>query len=312
MHKQWAKVWSASAKRHYYYNNETGESTWRPPGTKIQVHYNRMAQETPQQRQMDDMLPVRNFHNWLKNSLIQTYCREGFRILDLCCGKGGDIFKYKHCKVAEYHGVDFAEAAIQTARMRANSITFPVHLDVHDMHQRLPSTHPFDLVSAQFCLHYFWSTEKHAVTFLQSVAENLRPGGYFLATFTDEDVLRTTTSTLRHPGQAGNSLYSVRMKDGEGAFGRRYHFSSGSSIQNSEEYLVSMASLQGLAERCGLELVESDNFHVYAYKQFESEDCVRTLQQFKVPALKPHEWEVSRNYRMAVFCKRQSTKRPLQ
>ena len=269
MHKRWVKMNSTRAQRAYYYNTETGESTWRAPSAKIQAHYNRMAQETKQQRNMDDLLPVRNFHNWIKNCLISQHCRPGDRVVDFCCGKGGDLFKFKHCQVAGYCGFDFAQDAIQTAKIRAHSIAFPVQFVVHDMSQPLPAPAAlFDIVNAQFCLHYFWDTEERALAFLTNASQHLKPGGHLLATFTDEDVLRVTTSTRRRPGRAGNSLYSVRMDAAAGELGRRYRFTSGSAIQDSEEYAVPLASVRALADRVGLALEASENFHTYAYRQF--------------------------------------------
>ncbi len=235
MHKQWVKVTSTRTQRSYYYNTETGESTWRAPGSKIQAHYNRMAQETKRQRNLDDLLPVRNFHNWIKNCLISQHCPPHARVVDFCCGKGGDLFKFKHCQVEEYCGYDFAQDAIQTAKIRAHSIAFPVSFEVRDMSRPIPPpARLFDLVNAQFCLHYFWSTEQRALAFLTNVSQHLRPGGHLLATFTDDDVLRTTTSTRRQPGRAGNSLYSIRIDSstapwkgvnsdtGDNGFGRRH------------------------------------------------------------------------------------------
>ena len=320
MHKQWVKMTSARAQRAYYYNTETGESTWRAPGSKIQAHYNRMAQETKRQRNLDDLLPVRNFHNWIKNCLISQHCRPKDRVVDFCCGKGGDLFKFKHSGVSEYCGYDFAQDAIQTAQNRAHSITFPVRFEVKDMSQALPAPRRlFDVVNAQFCLHYFWDTEERALAFLTNASRHLRPGGHLLATFTDEDVLRTTMSTIRQPGRAANSLYSIRIDSstapwksvdsgtGDNGFGRRYTFTSGSSIRDSEEYAVPLRSLTELAGRVGLELASSENFHKYAYQQFTSPRCIESMRQFKVPsALKPHEWEVCRNYRTAVLVKRTS------
>ena len=316
---EWTKLVSRqNPGRHYYYNIRTGESTWRAPSSKIAGHYNRMAGETAEQRKRDCAISVRNLHNWLKNMLLRSHCAEGDAVLDLCCGKGGDIFKFKHIGVSRYTGVDFADAAIQAARVRATSITFPIDLRVADLRQPLdlgPGGAQHDLVSAQFCMHYFWETEATAAAFMDNAAQHLRPGGHLVATLTDSEVLGIATSTKRCPGVAGNPLYRVRMCGGDsgaaaGEFGRRYLFSSGSTVKDSEEYLVSMASLRRLAEARGLDLVMSKNFHQYAYEQFLHPEAPELLEKFRVPpALNRDEWEVSRNYRAVVFRKRRSAKR---
>ena len=315
--QEWVKLLSRHTDQHYYYNIQTGESTWRAPTSKISRHYNRVARETTHERKSDKMLPVRNLHNWLKNCIIRSRCAPGHSVLDLCCGKGGDIFKYKHLGISGYTGVDFAAAAVQTARARASSVAFPIELCVKDLRRplQLRDPSPRDVISAQFCLHYFWSSEDVASTFLESAARHLKPGGRLIATFTDEAVLRITASTERRPGSAGNPLYQLRMgparEGAAGGFGQCYYFSSGSTVRDSEEYMVPLASLCAVAGKHGLDLLESQNFHQYAYDRMCDEREEQLLEKFRVPpCMTRDEWEVSRNYRVAVFVKRGSTKRP--
>jgi len=54
----------------------------------------------------------------------------------------------------------------------------------------LPPTLQFDLVSCQFALHYSFETEARARVFAQNIAERLKPGGTFVATFPNSDVLQ--------------------------------------------------------------------------------------------------------------------------
>ena len=59
---------------------------------------------------------MREFHNWLKSTLIYTYARK-FKyekdskltrtsVLDFGCGRGGDLMKWYHSKVGYYVGLD--------------------------------------------------------------------------------------------------------------------------------------------------------------------------------------------------------------
>ena len=59
---------------------------------------------------------LREFHNWIKSILIYTYCSPTSNtlggkiirqsILDIGCGRGGDILKMYHARVGEYVGFD--------------------------------------------------------------------------------------------------------------------------------------------------------------------------------------------------------------
>lgn len=61
--------------------------------------------------------PMRSFHNWLKSTLIYTYCSPTYdvdkrigqlKVLDIGCGKGGDIMKFYYPRgVSLYVGIDY-------------------------------------------------------------------------------------------------------------------------------------------------------------------------------------------------------------
>ena len=51
---------------------------------------------------------------------IYRYARPGACVLDLCCGKGGDIMKYEHAKVTRYVGIDIAAQSINDLISRWN------------------------------------------------------------------------------------------------------------------------------------------------------------------------------------------------
>ena len=38
---------------------------------------------------------MRNFNNWVKSILLRSYIPPKATALDLCCGKGGDLNKWK-------------------------------------------------------------------------------------------------------------------------------------------------------------------------------------------------------------------------
>jgi hypothetical protein len=64
----------------------------------------------------------------------------------------------------------------------------------------------------QFALHYSWSTEERARRALHNVSSLLQPGGYFIGTMPDANVI---VHKLRDAEglQFGNSVYEIRFDD---------------------------------------------------------------------------------------------------
>jgi tRNA G46 methylase TrmB len=68
---------------------------------------------------------LREFHNWIKSILIYTYCSPTANtmggkivrqsVLDIGCGRGGDILKMYHARVGEYVGIDVDFEGIYSA-----------------------------------------------------------------------------------------------------------------------------------------------------------------------------------------------------
>ena len=55
--------------------------------------------------------PFREFQNFVKSCLIFIYCKE-LEVLDIGCGRGGDIMKFFHAHVKAYVGFDIAPSGI--------------------------------------------------------------------------------------------------------------------------------------------------------------------------------------------------------
>jgi mRNA (guanine-N7-)-methyltransferase len=74
---------------------------------KVEVtqHYNARKEMGQEARRQSKVLSLRNFNNWVKACLITQYTQRSDRVLDLCCGKGGDLRKFQRIKIKTYVGV---------------------------------------------------------------------------------------------------------------------------------------------------------------------------------------------------------------
>ena len=113
----------------------------------VTQHYNAVPQRGKEWRKTDSKIKgLRSFNNWVKSALIQKFStredyapgasernnyyadqvggdegdRGGLLVLDIGCGKGGDLQKWQQApqKVELYVGVDPAEVSIEQARDR--------------------------------------------------------------------------------------------------------------------------------------------------------------------------------------------------
>ncbi|KAF9608052.1 hypothetical protein IFM89_005202 [Coptis chinensis] len=194
---------------------------------KVADHYSARTNQTLEEREASPIIHLKKLNNWIKSVLIQLFTRRGDAVLDLACGKGGDLIKWDKAKVGYYVGIDIAEGSVEDCRTRYNGdadqnqrrkkFTFPARLFCGDCFQAgldkaLEDDAPFDLCSCQFAMHYSWSTEARARQALANVSALLRPGGTFIGTMPNANVI---IKKLREAeGLAfGNSVYWIRFDE---------------------------------------------------------------------------------------------------
>ena len=131
----------------------------------VRLQYDRQARVILTQRERSGLptADLARFHNWVKRQLLRFNCRAG-SVLDLGCGRGGDLHKFQAAQVRYVLGIDISAASIEQARTRyreqpADIWGFEFDTAVFDMCSacnelsRLLSSHPVDCVSCQFALH---------------------------------------------------------------------------------------------------------------------------------------------------------------
>jgi len=174
---------------------------------------------------------MRQYHNFIKSNLIYTYCNKMYQdnqqqsVLDIACGRGGDIEKFYYTNVAYYVGVDIDAEGFKSPNdgaisrynaFRKKKPNFPkmyfiqadarAIFDYDSQVQALGGTDDFnkkllqqffpniseghkpalfDRINCQFAMHYFLKDDLSWNNFKQNLKNHLRGGGYFMATTFD-------------------------------------------------------------------------------------------------------------------------------
>lgn len=177
----------------------------------------------------------RDFHNWVKSIMIYSYCAQGQEnkdgkmkkksVLDIGCGKGGDIMKMYHARISEYIGIDvdyeglFGSLDSSTVRYQKNVKKFPdfTRMTFIQADSRVPyvsslqekqitNMNPdniklidkvfnkdkkFDIINYQFSIHYLFDDISSVNNTINTVKQYLKTDGYILCTLFDPKQVMT-------------------------------------------------------------------------------------------------------------------------
>ena len=308
--------------------------------------------------------PIRKYNNFVKSYIISEFVPPKCVILDLACGHGQDINKYKSKSPKLYLGTDISQAALTEAekRHRSGRLNYSAHFvqgnlmlpDIFEEIQRIIQSQGFtedavfDAVSMQLALHYVIETQNHADEFFGRVSKLIKPGGRFIATFPccerianrmrnisiqedklDEfgfgnDMYRVTFSSEEVCKVVPDLKESILTKSVEQAeavlneidseeilqtvsttWGVKYKFWLVETIENQEEYVVPLRSLESSLGKFGMHLEFGGNFAEVIDRATRKEPSVFSdfLKKNKNVILSDAEDDVFRFYRAVVFKK---------
>uniref|UniRef100_A0A1D1XMZ0 mRNA cap guanine-N(7) methyltransferase n=1 Tax=Anthurium amnicola TaxID=1678845 RepID=A0A1D1XMZ0_9ARAE len=300
---------------------------------RVADHYSARANRTLEEREASPIIHLKKLNNWIKSVLIQLYARPGDAVLDLACGKGGDLIKWDKARVGYYVGIDIAEGSIEDCRTRYNGdaeqhiqrkrFSFPARLycgDCFEAHldQVLAADAPFDICSCQFAMHYSWSTEARARRALANISSLLRPGGTFIGTMPDANViikkLREAESLKFGNGVywiCFDEIYTEKKFKPSCPFGIKYQFHLEDAV-DCPEWIVPFHVFKPLAEEYDLELVFVKNFHEFVDDFLKRSEFVELMRRLGAlgdgnqdkSTLSPDEWEAAYLYLAFVLRKR--------
>ncbi|KAK6361464.1 mRNA cap guanine-N7 methyltransferase [Orbilia blumenaviensis] len=226
----------------------------------VRSHYNAVPERGKEWRKTDSKIRgLRSFNNWVKSTLIQKFARNedyqpgdrgnALKVLDIGCGKGGDLLKWKSAPqpVELYVGADSADVSISQAkerfakmkeedrrRNRGRPDRFQAEFFILDAWSDTAASIPlirdvgfdldtnnrwggggFDVVSLMFCMHYAFESEDKIRGMLKNVSGALRRGGRFIGTIPSSD--KIYEGIQKSGNEFGNSLYKVSFPKIESA-----------------------------------------------------------------------------------------------
>ncbi|XP_069778597.1 mRNA cap guanine-N7 methyltransferase isoform X2 [Narcine bancroftii] len=260
--------------------------------SKVAAHYNELQECGLAVRSKSRIFYMRNFNNWIKSVVIGEYLEmvrrkngHNVSVLDLGCGKGGDLLKWKKGQINKLVCVDIADISMEQCIQRyANMKTrvysheplFAAEFIRADCTKELLTEKyrdpniTFDICSCQFVYHYSFESLEQADTMLKNACDHLRPGGYFIGTTPNafELVKRLEASETN---SFGNELYSVTFqKKGEyPLFGCQYDFNL-EGVVNVPEFLVYFPLFEEMAKRHKMRLVLKKTFAEFFKDQVQN------------------------------------------
>ncbi|XP_058451910.1 mRNA cap guanine-N7 methyltransferase [Malaya genurostris] len=250
----------------------------------VATHYNQIEERGLQERTKSNIFYMRNFNNWIKSIIINKYLdivREKttrgnpLRVMDMCCGKGGDLLKWLKGNITHLICTDIAEVSVEQCearykKMRPNNDggkLFTAEFFTADATlQRLREKYKdvsidLQLVSCQFAFHYCFESLKQAEFMLKNAAECLKEGGYFIGTIPDaNEIMKRQRAS--GSDSFGNDVYRISFQcdtEKPPLFGAKYNFQL-DGVVDCPEFLVHFPTLIKLARKFGLRLIEKKRF----------------------------------------------------
>ena len=252
---------------------------------------------------------LRKFHNLIKKDLILKAVSDTKAecLLDIACGRGGDIHKWMMARLKCVYAFDSHHESVNEAISRFNEIkknnrgkipfiTFKtlnsLNRDIIEMVNKFDNKKVYDIVSCQFALHYFSENDDTLRNTLRLVSKKLKKGGLFIGTASDGDLIKQNLSVgnvnipllnLSKTNKDNNYLFYINENQSQSTI--NYFELQGVS----SEYYLLKNKIKTIAEEeeIGLELVQFKSFYDWYNEIIVNSKVNKTIQ------LSPYEMIIS-------------------
>jgi mRNA (guanine-N7-)-methyltransferase len=241
---------------------------------------------------------LRKFHNYIKLQLILQASDEtnAKNLLDIACGRGGDLQKWLRTNIKYIFAFDSHKESIFSSIKKGNNfdgaiarfqnikqsyknkmpfINFKA-LDILDSNilnkiNSFDSNKTYDIVSCQFALHYFAKDDNTLDCVLKVISSKLRKDGLFIGTATDGDLINNILKygNVNIPlltlvkREKNNYLFYIHTENKKDLTRLNYFELQGVS----SEFYIFKEKLKNIASKNNLELIEYKSFYDW-YKSF--------------------------------------------
>ena len=165
------------------------------------------------------MEEVRRHHNNLKRDLIKRVTEKNSCVLDVGCGMGGDLKKWKAVGGVKLFACDPDHNALTEAKNRSSTIGIKVsfyHGDISSV--RLPPQ-TFDVICYNFSIQYCFENEKLFHQTIEYITHHLKVGGKLFGCVPDSDMVLMRTP---YTDPLGN-FFTRKSDTGMGKFGEKLY-----------------------------------------------------------------------------------------
>jgi len=281
---------------------------------------------------------LQNYHNrYIKGEKLLGHTANLIRddrgvkadisLLDLACGKGGDMWKWNKYKINDCVGIDISEDNITNDddgawvrykilkdKRNAPSIEFRVLNTSENVKSHFPELLPverkFDIITLMFALHYFFKDEASLDGLIKNIVENIKEGGYFIGACFDGQLIYDkldSTSSLEF-SRGDQTLLKIdklypddhTFMDDSSSLGLTISVNMYSIGTENEEYLVNFNYLTNKLAEFDISPIEIENF-----SNIDLPPAIKSHLNLK--SLSPEEKEMSNLNNIFIFQKNKST-----
>uniref|UniRef100_A0A8C5LFJ3 mRNA (guanine-N(7))-methyltransferase n=1 Tax=Jaculus jaculus TaxID=51337 RepID=A0A8C5LFJ3_JACJA len=226
--------------------------------------------------------------------------KQDITVLDLGCGKGGDLLKWRKGRISRLVCADIADVSIKQCQQRYEDmkgrrdkdLLFNAEFITADCSKELlvekfrDPEMCFDICSCQFACHYSFESLEQADMMLRNACERLSRGGYFIGTTPNsfELIKRLEASETE---SFGNDIYTVKFekKGNYPLFGCKYDFNL-EGVVDVPEFLVYFPLLTEMAKKYNMKLIYKKTFLEFYEEKIKNNENKMLLE--RMHALEPY------------------------